>query len=266
MDKSHGKRLEKIGQKPRAALFDLDDTLTRSYEPPAPEMIDDLQALLEHIPIAIVSAAGFARIEQHFLKELNPTPAPFELFVFANNASQCYLRNASSWKLEYSFAITAKDRTRIKAAITESLMEAGITSDINPGGNILDRETKVVFAAIDVKSSAEEKAAWDSDKSKRNALKAALDRRLPDFEVLIGGPITIDITCKGANKAYGVHWLAKHLGCTPAEMLFVGDALYQGGNDAVVIPTGISTRQVSGPDETLRIVTMLLARLSTGDS
>jgi hypothetical protein len=42
-------------------------------------------------------------------------------------------------------------------------------------------------------------------------------------------------------------------------MLYIGDALFPGGNDEVVKETGIETRQTSGPEETARIIRELLA-------
>ena len=84
---------------------------------------------------------------------------------------------------------------------------------------------------------------------------------MPDVEVLIGGMTTIDVTKKGIDKSYGVLWLSKHLNIPVAEMLYVGDALYPGGNDAVVIPTGIQTHITSGPGETTLIIDRLLEQL-----
>ena len=74
----------------------------------------------------------------------------------------------------------------------------------------------------------------------------------------MGGMTTVDITHKGINKAYGVRWLSEKLGIPAGEMLYVGDALFEGGNDIVVIPTGIQTRSVSGPPETLAVIEELL--------
>ena len=51
-----------------------------------------------------------------------------------------------------------------------------------------------------------------------------------------------------------MRWLAKHIGVGTKEMLFIGDDLKPGGNDAVVIPTGVRTREVSGPQQTARII------------
>ena len=42
-------------------------------------------------------------------------------------------------------------------------------------------------------------------------------------------------------------------------MLFVGDAIYEGGNDFVVAESGVQTRSTSGPEETLGIIEELIA-------
>jgi hypothetical protein len=44
------------------------------------------------------------------------------------------------------------------------------------------------------------------------------------------------------------------------EMLYIGDALDDGGNDSVVIGTGIKTHEVFGPKETAGIIEEILAR------
>ena len=67
---------------------------------------------------------------------------------------------------------------------------------------------------------------------------------------------------KGVNKSIGVLWLSKHLDIPAADMLYVGDAFYEGGNDAAVIPTGVQTRDTSGPAETLTIIDDLLTSCS----
>jgi len=41
-------------------------------------------------------------------------------------------------------------------------------------------------------------------------------------------------------------------------MLYVGDALKEGGNDSVVIETGIRTQEVSGPQETAKVIEEVL--------
>ena len=42
-------------------------------------------------------------------------------------------------------------------------------------------------------------------------------------------------------------------------MLYVGDALEEGGNDSVVIPTGVKTQEVFGPEETAKVIEEILS-------
>lgn len=218
-----------------------------------------LDSLIERVPVALVSAARFERINEHFLQVLTAHIETGQLYIFANNASQCYLFRNQSWELEYSFTLTEDERTNIKKVVNKSVDELGISrADQHPSG-MLDRETKIVFLGVNADASTEEKKSWDPDMTKRSSLKVLLNERLNEYEISIGGSHSLDITKKGINKAYAVEWLSKHLTVPPREMLFIGDALYEGGNDAVVVPTGIQTRQVTGPDMTLTIVKELLA-------
>ena len=98
----------------------------------------------------------------------------------------------------------------------------------------------------------------DPGSVRRLAMRNALAAKLPDFEVLIGGATTIDVTRRGVDKSYGVKWLAAHLRVEPKDMFYIGDAFSETGNDAVVIPTGVRTRVTSGPEETGAIIEEIL--------
>ena len=47
----------------------------------------------------------------------------------------------------------------------------------------------------------------------------------------MGGATSIDVTKPGIDKAYGIRKLRDVLGISLKEMIFVGDALFAGGND-----------------------------------
>ncbi len=249
-------------QCPKAVVFDLDDTLAESFQAPKPSMIERLSRLLPLLPVAILSAASFHRMERDFLGVLEESPSVGQLYLMPNSSAQAYQWD-KGWQLVYGVALSEADRERIKRAIAESVVETGV---IGPNPKylplIVDRGVQIAYAALGLEASQEEKAAWDPDRSKRNMLKEAIDKRLPEFEVLLGGTTTIDITAKGIDKSHGVRWLADQLGILPSEMLFIGDALYEGGNDAVVIPTGIKTHPVKNPDDTEKIIDELLASCS----
>lgn len=245
-------------QCPKATMFDLDDTLAESFQPPSPTMVHALKRLLERMPCAIITAAGFQRIYEQFLPELSTSSGVSSLYIFPNSAAECYTWGGSAWQRAYTFGLTPEERASIKATLKE---EADKVMEAHPSyaWQIIDREAQVAFAAVGLEAPLEVKKTWDPDQAKRKRLKSALEIRLPDFEVLIGGMTTIDITRKGINKSYGVEWLAKEIGAATGDMLYVGDALYPGGNDYVVIDTGVATRKTSGPEETLRIIEEVLA-------
>jgi hypothetical protein len=48
------------------------------------------------------------------------------------------------------------------------------------------------------------------------------------------------------------------LGVEPPTMVYVGDALQEGGNDSVVIGTGIQTHSVKNPQDTAQFINSLL--------
>jgi HAD superfamily hydrolase (TIGR01484 family) len=243
---------------PKAVLFDLDDTLTPSSEKPSDKMIALLDQLITRVPVAIVSAASYPRIESLFLNVLTSHLTNGQLYAFANNSSEGYLFRNSQWEREYSFAFTDDERSKIKDTIKVSTAELGLSHASQHEHGLLERDSKIVFLGLDNDIPNEHKRAWDPDMSKRKALKASLDERLSDFEVHIGGTHSVDVTKKGMNKSYGVLWLSRHLNIPPQEMLFVGDAFYEGGNDAMVIPTGINTFPVEGPHQTLLLIQELL--------
>lgn len=247
-------------QCPKAALFDLDDTLAESFQPPSPEIIDHLEQILAIMPVAILSAASYERIHEQIADALTSAARRDRFYVFPNSSAQCFVYVDNVWQRAYDFTLTSEDRALITQAMEDSIKETSIVDPSSPYPyQIIDRGVQVAFAALGLNAPREAKAAWDPLQEKRKRLKVALERHIPQFDILMGGMTTIDVTPKGIDKAYGVEWLAKRLNVQPSEMLFVGDALYEGGNDFVVIPTGIQTRSVLGPAETMLVINDLLA-------
>ena len=81
---------------------------------------------------------------------------------------------------------------------------------------------------------------------------------MPDFEISIGGTTSIDVTRKGVNKTLCVKKLKEHLCVERKGMLFVGDALFRGGNDYIMKSTGIRCLSVSGPKETKKLISRII--------
>ena len=245
-------------QCPRAALFDLDDTLAESFRVPSPQILGGLKKILDLMPVAILTGTGFQKIEERFLPVLAAHQRCDRLYIFPASSAQAYIRKDGAWEKIYDLALTETERAHIKAVVVETVNASELRDIPHYGDQMVDRGAQVAYTHVGVEASTEVKASWDPDGSKRAFLWTTLKDKLPEFEVLMGGVTTIDITRKDVNKSHGVAWLSERLAIPVQEMLYVGDALYPGGNDAVVIPTGIQTLSVSGPAETETIIDELL--------
>ena len=92
-------------------------------------------------------------------------------------------------------------------------------------------------------------------------IREILDTLIPEYSVRLGGTTSVDVTRPGIDKAYGIGKLRGVLGISIEEMLFVGDALFVGGNDRPVKDAGVVSIQVRDPDETKQVIEALVACL-----
>jgi hydroxymethylpyrimidine pyrophosphatase-like HAD family hydrolase len=93
-------------------------------------------------------------------------------------------------------------------------------------------------------------------------MKAQLGKLIPEFSVRLGGTTSVDVTKSGIDKAYGIRKLRDTLGITIQEMIFIGDALFPGGNDYPAKEAGVVTIQVRDPNESKRVIEAIIACLS----
>jgi hydroxymethylpyrimidine pyrophosphatase-like HAD family hydrolase len=107
----------------------------------------------------------------------------------------------------------------------------------------------------------EQKTKWDPDFAKRKKIKAALDLLIPGFSVRLGGATSIDVTKHGIDKAYGIRKLRDVLHLPIDQMIFIGDAVFPGGNDYPAKQAGALTIAVKDPHETKRVIEAIIACL-----
>src|SRR3546814_3848111 len=89
----------------------------------------------------------------------------------------------------------------------------------------------MTYSGLGQDAPLEAKEGWDPDRAKRTALQKTLQAALPGLSINLGGTTSIDVTRAGVDKGYGLKRLSKESGVPLAGMLFVGDAIYPGGND-----------------------------------
>ena len=82
----------------------------------------------------------------------------------------------------------------------------------------------------------------------------------------MGGETSIDVTKPGIDKAYGIRKLRDTLGIAINEMIFVGDALFPGGNDYPAEEAGVVSIRVKNPTESKRVIETIIACLGNDNS
>jgi phosphomannomutase len=207
-----------------------------------------------------MSGASHKRLKEHIIESLPEDVDKSSLFLFPDTAAQCYRFKDGAWAQEYSYTIDPNERKNIVTTIEEMIRMIPHFKHITAmSGHVIEREAQITFTALP-KGTDSEKMLWDPRGKKRAKLRKLLAKRLPQYEVLSVARTSIDITKKGIDKAFGVRWLASELNARPEDMLFIGDALFPGGNDFVVMKTKIETKQVVNPKETAAIIDKLLAQ------
>jgi phosphomannomutase len=246
--------------RPRAVLFDLDGTLAESKQAIGYTMGDRLSRLLKFVPVGIMSGGSFNQFDKQILTFLKLNTELQNLYLFPVNAAQCFTHLGDAWKPSYDFSFSDEERSTIMTALHDVLEATGIVRDAPQfGERIEDRGAQITFSALGQEAPLEVKQGWDPDHTKRLVIVDMLRQKLSDFEISMGGATSIDITHQGITKAYGVEWLTQTLDIPVHDMLYIGDALFPGGNDAVVKPTGIKTQEVKTIQDTGRIIEEIIS-------
>lgn len=247
---------------PKVIIFDLDSTLAESKQPLTREMGEILKNLLDKIPVAVMSGADLPQFESQFLLYLPSASNLSNLFLFPTSAAQCLEYKGGAWQSAYDYLFTDNEKEKIIGALKVAVENTGVLKDESTfGERIEDRGEQITWSALGQEAPLNLKEKWDSDHRKRELVVTELQKMIPEFEINIGGATSIDVTRKDISKEDGILWLEKRFNTPASEMLYVGDALFEGGNDAEVFKTSVQTKQVSGPKETLSLIQEVLTGL-----
>jgi len=241
-------------------VFDLDGTLAASKAAIDPEMATLLSALLAVVKVAIISGGDLPQFEAQVLAHL-PQDERLRNLSLLPTCGTRFLQYADGWHELYAENLSTGQKQKIIAALNAAVAAAGIHVDRTWGEQVEDRESQITYSALGQQAPLDAKSVWDPDFAKRQKIKSFLDVSLPDFSVRLGGSTSIDITLPGIDKAYGIRKLRDILGIPIDDMIYVGDALFPGGNDYPVRSTGAVCIQVANPDETKRVIETVIACL-----
>jgi phosphomannomutase len=237
----------------RLIVFDLDGTLAPSKAPLDVEMSTLLHDLLAGVKVAVMSGGDWAQFQEQVIYHLPRDNRLANLSLLPTTGTK-FFSYAGGWREIYSEDFTADEREKIVSALKNAAGLAGFKVENVWEEVIEDRGSQITFSALGQQVPLEEKEKWDPDFVKRKKIKAILDPLIPEFSVRMGGATSIDVTKPGIDKAYGVRKLRDVLGISLPEMIFVGDALFPGGNDYLAEEAGVVSIPVRGPNETKRVI------------
>ena len=244
----------------RLIVFDLDGTLAASKSPLDAEMASLVHDLLEVVEVAIISGGAWLQFERQVLSHLPQDALLTKLSILPACGTQ-FFQYKAEWKKLYAEDLTSDEKQRIVSSLTKAVATAGFQVERTWGETIEDRGSQITYSALGQQAPLDEKAKWDSDFAKRKDIKTVLDTLIPEFSVRIGGATSIDVTKPGIDKAYGIKKLRDILGIPLQEMIYIGDALFIGGNDYPVQQLGVISIPIRNPDETKRVIEAIIACL-----
>jgi HAD superfamily hydrolase (TIGR01484 family) len=241
-------------------VFDLDGTLAESKSPLDAEMSGLLHDLLGIVKVAVISGGDWPQFETQLLSNLSGDARLANLSLLPTCGTK-FFQYAGDWKKLYSEDFTAAEKEKIISSLNKALGMAGFKVEKVWGEVIEDRGSQITFSALGQQAPLEEKIKWDADFIKRKKITAILDMLIPEFSVRMGGATSIDVTKSGIDKAYGIRKLRDILGVSLKEMIYIGDALFVGGNDYPVEEAGVVCIPVRGPNETKPVTEAIIACL-----
>lgn len=240
--------------------FDLDGTLAESKQAMPPEMSAQLESLLAVADVAVISGGDWPQFQTQVVSQLPEGADISRLWIMPTTGTKLY-RYDGEWKAIYADVFNAEERKTIAAALDQVMREKGYDQSEVWGERIEDRGSQITFSALGQEAPLSAKKDWDPDFAKRKAMQVDLVKLLPGLSINMGGSTSIDITREGIDKAYGMRKLVEHAGITFENILFMGDAIFPGGNDYPVSAAGIDVIKVRDPQDTAIAITAVVACL-----
>ena len=241
--------------------FDLDGTLAESKQPLKDTMGEALADLLAVANVAVISGGDWPQFQKQIASRLPVRADLSKLWLMPTTGTKLYTHKNADWQAVYAELFSDDEKRKILEAFDTSLETTGFKPEKTWGKRIEDRGSQITFSALGQEAPIAEKEHWDPDFAKRKVIQTDLRMRLPELSINMGGATSIDITQKGVDKAYGLKRLRDASGIPLEQMMFIGDAIFPGGNDYPAKELGLETVRVKDPDGTLAAVAGIVACL-----
>ncbi|CAN5138389.1 HAD-IIB family hydrolase [soil metagenome] len=237
--------------------FDLDGTLALSKQPIDEEIAMLLNRLIKVVSTAVMSGGDWPRFQTHLLGRLSADTDLERLYLLPTSGAKLY-QYRGSWRRRYADLLSPSERLKLIGAIDATIAALNFATEPVWDRRFEDRGTQITFSGLGQHAPLDANLAWDPSGKKRSKIQAVLQPLLSGFTVRIGGSTSIDVTRNGVDKGSGITRLSSLSAIPCVDSLFVGDALYAGGNDEALSASGIDCISVRDVKETKHVIEAIL--------
>lgn len=239
---------------PKHFFFDLDKTLTASRSPMNAAHQDVFERLCRKRDVVVVSGGSDAQIHDQVTSRFDGM-----YYSMGQSGNHAIEKDGKElWNDVLSPAQVAATDAFIKSLKKHFALDVRDPNDL-----VENRGAQISYSVIGFHEDIHKKYTFDPDDSKRRAALESLKSELialndAGVEVVPAGTTTYNFFAFGRHKGYNVRRFIDYEGWTAQDCVYVGDALFPGGNDETVIGV-IPTHAVTTPDDTFIFITQMLS-------
>lgn len=225
-------------------LFDLDGTLTPAREKMQAVFANKFKFFVQNNIAYIASGSDYTKIKEQVPSYI------IELFsgIYCSMGNELYIKNNLIYYNKFTpdkdllnMLQYYRDTTKYKGKLYTNYIEI--------------RKGMINFSVLGRDSSKEARNhynKWDKIYKERVYIRKQLLQKYPQYDITLGGEISIDITLNGYGKEQIITHLRKKY--KKEKIIFFGDKIEQGGNDysiaqACVQDSNSKVVHVNGPED-----------------
>ena len=238
---------------PKHIFFDLDNTLTPSRAEILPEHKPLFEKLCGKFDVVVITGGAETQIKKQL-----PIENVGRYYMLSQQGNHAIAKDGT---LLWHEAVSAEQEEAVKKfalQLTEDFR--AVKGWVMPVRDDIfeNRGSQFASSVLGFHAPNEEKYAADPDQSIRRELLAKRSAELAKLreagiEAMPAGTTTIDFILAGKHKGYNIARFIERMGWKKEDCVYVGDALFPGGNDESVIGV-IPTQPVKDSDDTFEFI------------
>jgi hypothetical protein len=234
---------------PEHIFFDLDGTLTRSRTLMSVPHQELFRKLCREKDVVVVTGGQISQIKKQI-----PSSFDGEYFALSQSGNHAIGKNGEIlWSEKFSPGQKAAILKLIQIIHDEVRLPVKDENDL-----VEDRGSQISYSLLGHHEDTGKKEAFDPGAKKRLAILSRHEKDVAHLsavgaDVRPGGTTTFDFTIAGKHKGFNITRLIEREGWKKEDCVYVGDALFPGGNDESAIGV-IPTHGIKDPDGTFGFI------------